>query len=414
VVDAHRAAEAAARVSYGRLIAFLAAPSRDVAAAEDALGDALRAALETWPRTGVPENPEAWLLTAARRRLVDKVRHERVQDCAGQSLKLVTEGSEGLDDRLPDKRLQLLFVCAHPAIDSSMRTPLMLQTVLGIDAARIASAFLVSAGTMGQRLVRAKAKIRDAGIAFEIPEAADLPARVEAVLEAIYACYGVGWETTAGADARGQDLVDEAIWLARLVVDLLPDEPEAKGLLALMLHCEARRPARRNDGRFVPLSEQDTRLWSGPMMAEAERLLAAAARMRRIGRFQLEGAIQSAHAERARSGSVDWDAIEHLYAGLATFAPSVGALLGRAAAIAETRGAETALHLIDEISPARVTAHQPYWALRADLLRRLGRTAEAREAYGRAMGLTEDPAVRRFLLAQLTPRGQVTPQEKAL
>jgi RNA polymerase sigma-70 factor (ECF subfamily) len=404
-VGAYHAAEAAARVSYGRLIAFLSAPSRDVAAAEDALSDALRAALETWPRTGVPDNADAWLLTAARRRLVDKARHERVQDDAAEGLKLLAGDSDAVTTLLPDKRLELLFVCAHPAIDPAMRTPLMLQTVLGIGATRIASAFLVSAGTMGQRLVRAKAKIRDAGIAFEVPEASELPARVEAVLEAIYACYGVGWEATAGVDPCGRDLVDEAIWLARLVVELLPDEPESKGLLALMLHCEARRMARRSEGRFVPLSEQDTRLWSRPMMAEAERLLAAAASAHRVGRFQLEAAIQSAHAERACSGSVDWSAIEHLYTGLATLAPSVGALLGRAAAVAETRGAATALALMEEISPALVTAHQPYWALRADLLRRLGRETDAHLAYERALGLTEDPAVRQFLTTQCLPGG---------
>jgi len=402
-MDAHSAAEAAARVSYGRLLAFLAAPSRDVTAAEDALCDALRLALETWPLNGVPQNPDACLLTTARRRLIDKARHERVQSSATEGLKLMVDNNETFGERLPDKRLELLFACTHPAIDPSVRTALMLQTVLGIDAARIASAFLVSAGTMGQRLVRAKTKIRDAGIAFEIPDRAELPARVESVLDAIYACYGMGWEITPAVEAGNRDLVDEAMWLARLVVELLPQEPEAKGLLALMLHCEARRPARRINGRFVPLSEQDTRLWSRPMMVEAERLLSAAAPMRRVGRFQLEAAIQSAHAERARSGRVDWSAIEQLYRGLVALAPSVGARLGQAAALAETDGAARALALIDEISPALVAAHQPYWALRADLLRRLDRTAEARAAYERSLGLTKDAAVREFLMAQCLP-----------
>src|SRR5262249_14007985 len=234
----------------------LAAPSRDVTAAEDALADAFRAALESWPRTGVPDNPDAWLLTTARRRLIDKMRHDRVQSSAAESLKVIVDNGENLGDQLPDKRLELLFACTHPAIDASVRTALMLQTVLGIDAARIASAFLVSAATMGQRLVRAKAKIRDAGIAFEIPERAELAARVDGVLEAIYACYGMGWEITPAADAGHRDLVDEAMWLARLVVELLPQEPEANGLLGLMLHCEARRAARRDNGRFVPLPEQ--------------------------------------------------------------------------------------------------------------------------------------------------------------
>jgi predicted RNA polymerase sigma factor len=268
-VGARRAAEATARASYGRLVAFLSAKSRDVAAAEDALGDALRAALETWPRDGVPDKPEAWLLTAARRRLTDHFRHVCVQEEASATLKLIADDEAEGGGQLPDKRLELLFVCAHPAIDAAMRTPLMLQAVLGLDAARIGAAFLVPAGTMSQRLVRAKAKIRDAGIAFEVPDATELSTRVEAVLEAIYAGYGLGWEAVSGVDAGGRDLVDEAMWLARLVIELLPAEPEAKGLLALMLHCEARRPARRDrEGRFVPLSQQDTRLWSGPMTAE--------------------------------------------------------------------------------------------------------------------------------------------------
>src|SRR5262249_34351685 len=235
----------------------------------------------------------------------------------------------------PDERLKLLFVCAHPAIDPMARTPLMLQTVIGLDVARIASAFLVSPGAMNQRLVRAKAKIRDTNIAFEVPEAGELPDRLEAVLDAIYAAYGAGWEDVAGTDPRRGQLVDEALWLARLVVDLLPNEPEAKGLLALLLHCEARRAARRAiDGSFVPLSQQDTRRWCRPMIAEAEKLLAAAVGAKRMGRFQLEAAIQSAHAERARSGRVDWAAVVQLYDGLTAIAPSIGALLGRAAAIA--------------------------------------------------------------------------------
>ena len=400
-MEARLAAEVAARASYGRLVAFLSAKSRDVAAAEDALGDALRSALETWPHDGVPDSPEAWLLTVARRRLVDTLRHNHVREAAAETLKLMSEDDDE-STTLPDKRLELLFVCAHPAIDAAIRTPLMLQAVLGLDAARIAAAFLVPPGTMGQRLVRAKAKIRDARIAFEVPDASELSARVEAVLEAIYACYGTGWDAATGADARGADLIDEAMWLARLVVELLPDEPEAKGLLALMLHCEARKSARRDDqGRYIPLSEQDTTLWSVEMIAEAEHWLAKASTARQLGRFQLEAAIQSAHAERTRSDAVDWPAIEHLYSGLVSVAPSVGAFLGHAAAVAETRGADAALAMIDEIPASQVAAHQPYWALRADLLRRLKRTNEAGDAYKRAAGLTEDPAVRRFLLARL-------------
>jgi predicted RNA polymerase sigma factor len=405
-MDARQAAEAAARASYGRLVAYLAARSRDVAAAEDALSDALRAALETWPLDGVPHNPEAWLLTAARRKLIDTMRRDQVRGSAEETLRLMAEEAAPDADAFPDERLKLLFVCAHPAIDPAASTPLMLQAALGLDAARIASAFLVAPAAMSQRLVRAKAKIRDAGIAFEVPERSELAGRLEAVLETIYAAYGAGWEDVAGADPRRGQLVAEAVWLARLVVELLPDEPEAKGLLALLLHCEARRPARRgSDGGFVPLSEQDTTRWCRVMMVEAERLLCAAAPARRIGRFQLEAAIQSGHAERARSGAVDWAAIVQLYDGLAAIAPSIGALLGRAAAIAHRDGAQSALAAVDDISPASVAAHQPYWALRGHLLQRLGRAEEAKAAYQRAIGLTEDSVVRDFLIGRIISLG---------
>ena len=401
-MDARQAAEAAARASYGRLLAYLSARSHDVAAAEDALGDALRAALETWPLDGVPKAPEAWLVTAARRKLIDNSRREQVRSAARETLRLIADEIAPDAVVFPDERLKLLFVCAHPAIDAAVRTPLMLQTVLGLDVARIASAFLVAPAAMSQRLVRAKAKIRDANIAFEVPEADELADRLEAVLDAIYGAYGAGWEDVAGTDPRRGQLVDEALWLARLVVDLLPNEPEAKGLLALLLHCEARRAARRaTDGSFVPLSEQDTRRWCRPMMVEAEKLLAAAIGAKRMGRFQLEAAIQSAHAERARSGRVDWAAIVHLYDGLTAIAPSIGALLGRAAAIAAMGATQDGFAAIEKIPAASVTTHQPYWALRGHLLQRLGRTDEARASYERAIGLTEDAAARAFLLGRI-------------
>jgi len=280
----------------------------------------------------------------------------------------------------------------------------MLQTVLGLDAARIATAFLVTPATMSQRLVRVKTKIRDAGIRFEIPEPHDLPARVEAVLEAIYAAYGSGWEDVAGADPRRRGLVDEAIWLGRLVARLLPDEPEALGLVALMLHCEARRPARRTrSGGYVPLSQQDVALWSRSMIEEAEETLATASRAGKPGRFQLEAAIQSAHASRAVAGHTDrtdWEAITLLYEGLLLCAPTIGAQIGHAAALAEARGAREGLAALDAIPADSVTTYQPYWALNAHLLKRLGRTREATQAYARAIGLSEDPAVRDFLVSQ--------------
>src|SRR5580704_10573230 len=308
----HRTIERVARESYGRLVAYLSSNTRDVGSAEDALSNALVAALETWPRDGVPQNPEAWLLTTARRSFIDLVRHRQVAEASEPTLALLREESKGmtLSPEFPDERLKLLFVCAHPAIDPAMHTPLMLQTVLGLDAARIAHAFLISPTTMGQRLVRAKTKIRDGGIRFEIPQAPELPERLDAVLEAIYAAFGIGWDDMAGADQRGRDLAEEAIWLARVLLQLMPDKAEVRGLLALMLHCEARRGARRaSDGRYVPLSEQDCEKWSLPLIEEAERHLSEAFTQGRSGRFQLEAAIQSVHAERARSGRTDWAAI---------------------------------------------------------------------------------------------------------
>lgn len=401
--DARAAVEAVARESYGRLVAYLAARTRDVAGAEDALGEALLRAIETWQRDGVPRQPEAWLLAAARHRLIDRARHERVRADSVPTLELLAEesGEAAPPDQFPDERLKLLFVCAHPAIDPGVHTPLMLQAVLGLDAVRIAQAFLVSPAAMGQRLVRAKTKIRDAGIAFEVPEERELPQRLDAVLEAIYAAYGSGWEDAAGTDSRRRGLGDEAVRLARLLVLQMPDEPEARGLLALMLHCEARRPARRtSDGRYVPLSEQDVRCWSRPTIEEAERELTAAAKMARPGRFQTEAAIQSVHSERARSGRTDWRAIASFYDGLARLAPTLGARTGQAAAVAEADGPEAGLALLNEIERAEMAAYQPYWAVRAHLLKKLGRGAEASAAFERSIGLSEDAAVRQFLLEQ--------------
>ncbi len=401
--DVRRAIEISVRESYGRLIAYLAARTRDVAGAEDALSAALLAALETWPRDGVPQKPEAWLLTTARRRLIDRARHQRTREAGISTLQLITEESDEMasPDKFPDERLKLLFVCAHPAIDPGVHTPLMLQSVLGLDAARIAQAFLVSPATMGQRLVRAKAKIRDAGIAFEIPEDCELPQRLNAVLDAIYAAYGSGWEDTAGADPRRHGLADEAIRLVRLLVQHMPDEPEARGLLALMLHCEARRSARRApDGRYIPLLEQDVHCWSKPMIEEAEQALFVAARQARPGRFQTEAAIQSVHAERAHNGRTDWYAIISFYEYLVQLAPTLGARVGHAAAVAEANGFKQGLALLNQIEFAAVAAYQPYWAVRAHLLKKLGRKNEALEAYDHAIGLSEDDAVRQFLLEQ--------------
>jgi len=399
VDDPRDVVELVARRSYGRLIAYLSARTRDVAAAEDALGDAFMAAMRTWPRDGVPLNPEAWLLTTARRRLIDQARHQRVRTDAAEALRLVIRESEAqADGFFPDERLKLLFVCAHPAIDRAVHTPLMLQVVLGLDAATIAHAFLTLPATMGQRLSRAKTKIRDAAIAFEIPDRHELPERLDAVLDAIYAAYGSGWDDVAGADPKRRGLTQEAIWLARVLLEVMPDEPEARGLLALMLFCEARRPARRSaDGAYVPILEQDTQLWSSKMIREAEVLLDGAASQHRAGRFQLEAALQSAHIDSARTGETNWPAIAVIYEGLVRAAPTIGAYVGRAAALAEARGATDALSALDVVDPDTARNYQPYWAVRAHVLSRLGRNADATIAFDRAIELTADPAIAQFL-----------------
>lgn len=391
-------AAAVARRSYGRLIAFLAARTRDVAGAEDALSEAFAAALASWPTQGIPEHPEAWLLTAARRRLIDGWRQQRGQQTLAQQLLWLGLGEEGPEEappEIPDQRLALLFACAHPAIDAGVRAPLMLQTVLGFDAATIASAFLVAPSTMGQRLVRAKAKIRQAGIPFQVPGVELLGERLAAVLDAVYATFSQGWDDPGDEGL----LADEAIWLGRLLVALLPDEPEALGLLALMLHSHARRMARRDGaGGYVPLSEQDCGRWDGAMMDEAETLLRRAGGLGALGRFQLEAAIQSAHAVRRHGGGTDWPAIAQLYRALARLTDSPVVAINQAIALAHCEQPAAGLAALDALAAdPRLAQFQPFWAARAELLARCGDGVAAGQAYERAAGLTTDPAVRAFL-----------------
>ena len=314
--QARSMADAVARRSYGKLVAFLASRTRDVAAAEDALSEAFAAALADWPVNGCPSNPEAWLLTVARRNMIDVIRRMRSGEEAAAQVRLLADGLDAAtaDADIPDHRLALMFACAHPAIEAGIRAPLMLQTVLGLDAKPIASAFLVSPAAMGKRLVRAKDKIRQAGIPFIVPERDELPDRLDAVLDAIYAAFAEGWSDPGGTDAARRDLTDEAMFLARLGTELLPQEPEALGLLALMLHAEARRRARRNaQGAYVPLAEQDPATWDARMIDEAEALLVRASAIGRIGRYQLEGALQSAHMHRCRTGRANWAEVVQLY-----------------------------------------------------------------------------------------------------
>jgi RNA polymerase sigma-70 factor (ECF subfamily) len=404
---AARAAEDAARNSYGKLIACLAAQTRDLSEAEDALAEAFALALKAWPVDGVPDSPEAWLLTAARRRALDSFRRGRTRKDAVPRVNAMIaelEAEKTAERPIPDDRLRLIFACAHPAVEEAARAPLMLQAVLGLDAAAIASAFLVSPAAMGQRLVRAKRKIRDAGVPFAEPDLESAPERLQAVLEAVYAVFTQGWSDPAGADPKSRGLVDEALFLGRLIVQLLPREPEPKGLLALMLYAHARRGARRDQaGRFVPLDRQDVDLWDARQIEDAEALMLAAVRAGRMGRFQLEAAIQSAHAHRRRSRQTDWAAIVRLYDGLLQLTGSVVAALNRAVAVSRIQGPEAGLAALDAISgDERLADYQPYWAARADICQRAGRLAEAESAYLRAIGLEVDPAVRASLQDRLT------------
>lgn len=397
---ARRAAEQAARASYGKLVAILALQSRDIAAAEDALSEALVAALATWPGRGVPDNPEGWLVTAARNRLRNAQRARLVRELAAPELALRLDagaadetGAAPPGAALGDERLRLLFVCAHPAIDPAARAPLMLQTVLGLSAGDIARAFLVEPAAMSQRLVRAKTRIRDTGLRFGLPAPDEMPGRLAAVLDAIYAAFGQGWEGLEHPETP-EALTGEAIWLARLIVDALPMEPEPKGLLALMLYCTARAAARRDTGgRFVPLDEQDTALWDRSMIIEAEGLLTAAARSRRFGRYQCEAAIQSVHVGRAATGTLNREALRTLYDLLVTQTESVGARIARAVVLADAGDPTAGLQALDALPPARVAAHQPYWVARGVILGRLDRSGDAAAALRTARDLTQDPAV---------------------
>lgn len=401
-LPAHRVADEIARHSYGKLVAFLAARTRNIASAEDALSDAFAAALTDWPVNGCPANPEAWLLTVARRKSVDGARRQNISNLATTELQMSSDpfaSPDICDMEIPDQRLALMFACAHPAIDPSMHAPLMLQTVVGLDAARIASAFLISPATMGKRLVRAKQKIRSAGIPFQIPARDELGARLERVLDAIYAAYSDGWNDPIGADSVTRAMGDEALFLGQVVVHLARDEPEALGLLALMLHTEARRAARRtHDGEFVPLDEQDPSRWDFALIDAAEQLLRRASELKKIGRYQLEAALQSAHVHRRRTGEPNWLDILRLYDALSALAPSPVVSINRALAIAQIHGAHAALEELPNANDdARLIQYQPYWTARATLLAKTGAIDEATHAFDIAIGLESDPAVRKFL-----------------
>ncbi|PXX09905.1 RNA polymerase sigma factor [Mycolicibacterium moriokaense] len=387
------------RDSYGRLLAVLAAPTRDIAAAEDALADALERALARWPDDGIPVNPEGWLVTVARNRLRDvwKSSGYRMSDPLDE-INYVATSLEDDMPAIPDRRLELMLVCAHPAIAPNIRTPLMLQSVLGVEAAAIATAFAVEPSAMAQRLVRAKKRIRDAGIPFVLPERHNLAERLPAVLEAVYGAYAIDWQL-APQGAPVESLSAEALHLALVLAELLPDEPEVLGLAALVCLSEARRPARRTaDGGFVPLGEQDTKLWDEVLIARGEALLRRAHDQGRPGRFQYEAAIQSAHCARATQGKVDLSALQRLHRALLRAAPSLGAAVASAAVDGEIDGPDAGLRALDAITDPAVERFQPALTTRAHLLAEAGRHAEAADAYRLAIELTDDAGVAEYLL----------------
>ncbi|WP_246669978.1 RNA polymerase sigma factor [Arthrobacter zhaoguopingii] len=476
--EARARAESVARASYGRLLALLAAPTGDLQAAEDALADAFLRALTTWPDSGIPENPEAWLFTVSRNRQRDRYRSAAYRTSvplepdtgssgagspgvtsrrtgslgvvpspvgSGSALPGAVHWDEVDVEAIPDRRLALLFVCAHPAIAPGVRTPLMLQVVLGIPSDRIASAFAVPAPAMAQRLVRAKRRIQEARIPFVLPDTTVLKERLPAVLEAVYGAYALDWrhalpgtrtvqaaagigepagtdaeapspagmdaearsQTDADAGARNEagpdtgppeNLAAEALYLATVLTELLPNEPEAHGLAALICLSLARGTARTaSAGGFVPLALQDTSLWDRGLIARGEEHLRHAHTLGRIGRFQLEAAMQSVHCARARTGRTDWQALLRLNEALVALTPTLGGIVSLASTLGEASGPNAGLSFLDAAKAPALDDFQPAWATRAHLLAEAGRTAEASAAYSRALALTTDPALRGFL-----------------
>lgn len=402
--DATREIERIARLSYGRLVASLSFRVGSIARAEDALSEALMRALDVWERQGVPKNPEGWLLRTARNKAVDDRRSEARAETYRTEIEMLLESHiEDGQTGIEDPRIRLMFACAHPAIEPRIRAPLMLQTVLGLDSRRIASVYLMSPGTLGQRLTRAKAKIEQSGIPLTLPsEHKEYEARLDDILTAIYAAYAVGANGFGSGDAKATNLASEALWLISTVCAALPSAAEAHGLFALILFTESRRNARFDavSNTFIPLQQQDVNLWNSEMIRDAEQALRNAQSNLSLGRFQLEASIQAVHAARQTSGYSDWAALQTLYRGLVKISPTVGALTSQAAAEAETGGPEVGLQFLDRIDPQLRETYQPWHATRAHLLSKQGQTEAALSSFDSAIGLSNDPSERAYLMAE--------------
>lgn len=403
-MDVKSVLEATVRASHRRLLALLASASRDISGAEDALAHAYRTAAETWPRDGVPTNPEGWLVRVAKNFMVDVhrshffARAEQLDVDGPQGERLVLPD----DERSPDRRLELMFAAAHPALDESIRAPLIMQTIIGLEVKEIAPLFCTPVATMAQRLVRAKTKIRDAGIPFAIPEPGEWPERLEAVLEAVYGVYCAGFEDAFDTfeEHRLADRGLEAMYLADVLTTLLPDEPEALGLASMIAFSASRAEARTPGGRFVPLDEQDTSQWNDALIRRGAMWLERAAGFGRIGRFQLEAAVHAVHADRRRTGVTDWRAIAQLYEGLLQLAPTLGVVVARAFVISKVATAEAGLKALALIDATNLEQFAPALACRAHLRERVGDVAGARVDLSAAISLLAPGAARTFLETQ--------------